>query len=86
MVYVAQLGGQKSGGSPAIHIKEVGKSPVGYCSTECLYLANGWSMEAIRRYYQDMGLNYDEIYPKRYLAPARRVNGQEPLDIKNPLR
>lgn len=82
-VYVAQLGGQKSGSSPAIHIKKVGESPVGYCSLPCEYLANGWDLEPVRQYYRDMGLN-DFPFPVGYLAPARRINGQEPLDRDKP--
>ena len=74
IVFVAQMGGQKSGGSPAIHIKKVGESPDGFCSTRCLFLANGWSLEPMREYYRSLGLNYDEIEPRGYLAPARRLN------------
>ena len=75
MVYVVQMGGQKSGSSPAIHIKNVGDTPEGFCSTRCLFLANGWSLEPMREYYRSLGLNYDEIEPRGYLAPARRLNG-----------
>lgn len=75
MLYVAQLGGQKSGSSPAIHIKKIGESPEGFCSTTCEFLANGWSLEPLREYYRSLGLSYDEIFPRGYLAPARRLNG-----------
>ncbi len=74
MVYVAQLGGQKSGSSPAIHIRKVGESPDGFCSTRCEFLANGWSLEPIREFYHSLGLDYDKIEPKGYLAPARRLS------------
>lgn len=77
IVFIAQLGGQKSGSSPAIHIKKVGESPVGFCSTRCLFLANGWSLDPIREYYRGLGLDYDEIFPIGYLAPARRVNWEK---------
>ena len=74
-IYVAQLGGQKSGSSPAVHISQVGESPQGFCSARCVYVANGWDFEPIREYYQSLGLNYDEIFPPGYLAPSRRLNG-----------
>lgn len=96
MVYVVQLGGQKSGSSPAIHVRKVGESPNGYCSTRCLYLANGWDLGPLKKYYLEvMGIDYDKAFPIGYLAPSRRLKGQgtpvfliakEPLDSKNPLR
>jgi len=76
IVYVAQLGGQKSGSSPAIQIKKVEESPRGFCSIRCLFLANGWSLDPIKEYYRSLGLNYDQIFPIGYLAPARRLSAE----------
>ena|SRR3990172_235068 len=76
IVFVVQMGGQKSGGSPAIHIKTVGATPEGYCSTRCLFLANGYGLDPIKKFYRSLGLDYDEIYRSGYLAPARRLNGE----------
>ena len=76
VVFLAQMGGQKSGSSPAIHIKKVGESPDGYCSTRCLFLANGWSLGPIREFYRSLGLDYDkEVETEGYLAPTRRLKG-----------
>jgi hypothetical protein len=74
--YAVQLGGQKSGSSPAVHVGKVGESPQGFCSTRCVYLANGWDLTPLKEYYSSLGLSYDRIFPPGYLAPASRLNGK----------
>lgn len=71
--YCSQHGGQKSGGSPAIHIPKVGELPIGYCSTRCLFEKQGKSMDEIIARYKAMGIDYDEVFPPGYLAPSRRL-------------
>ena len=69
--YVNQGGGQKSGSSPAVHIPEVGGPATGYCSTRCQYEAYGWSLDDIKKWYSDLGMDYDKIFYPGYLSPSR---------------
>ena len=75
--YLVQHGGQKSGSSPAVHVESLNKTPLGYCSIRCLHHMNGWSLEDLRKWYSSLGLDYDEIFPPDYLAPARRLGSND---------
>ena len=80
--YCSQHGGQKSGGSPVVHIPKVGEMPVGYCSTRCFFEKQGKSLVEIIALYKDMGIDYDEVFPLGYLAPARKLeNEREGVDL-----
>lgn len=80
--YCSQHGGQKSGGSPVVHIPKVGEMPIGYCSTRCLFKKQGKSMDEIIALYKAMGIDYDEVFPVGYLAPARRLESErEEVDL-----
>jgi len=74
--YCSQHGGQKSGASPVVHIPKVGERPIGYCSTRCFFEKQGKSMDEIIALYKTMGINYDEVFPTGYLAPARRLENE----------
>ena len=71
-IYIVQNGGQKAGSSPAVHIEKVGETPKGYCSTRCLFKANGWDSNELKKLYLKYGIDYDKVFPEGYLAPARR--------------
>ena len=68
--YIVQQGGQKAGGSPVVHVPEVGQAAVGYCSSECMWEANGWDPQTLVEMYQRHGTIPN---PPGYLAPARRL-------------
>ncbi len=82
--YLLQGGGQKSGSSSAVHIEAGPKGKViGYCSSRCLNESQGGRIEDTMAYrvMKDWGLNYDEIFPVGYLAPARVPRAEEPVMV-----
>lgn len=68
--YAVQHGGQKSGGSPVVHVPKIGEQPVGYCSSECLFENQGWDYQAFQQ--DHASLTGVEPRGKGQLAPARR--------------
>ncbi|KKQ26398.1 MAG: hypothetical protein US39_C0001G0152 [Microgenomates group bacterium GW2011_GWC1_37_12b] len=68
-LYVVQHGGQKSGSSPYVSVREVGGKATGYCSPRCRPRKS--SLKDTKAWYKSFGVDYDEVFPPGYLAPSR---------------